>query len=910
MTSDQAYTAGAIAEIMGISRQAIMKRAKKEGWTGVNGNGKGGDHIKYPLPALPAEIQLAIYNKEGAPAEMLPALSPAVALAAMERQVAAPTFAQVIQPSKPVRGRRGRVSRPGSLLPETAPAGPAHVKNAVFGSVPEKWLARMAQEPRSQAGTNDDKGDFEEGAAEPLPDSLGGGSGRTPAAPSHNNKDIENGAGSSVVEHLGSQPGEIVSAKALNDGKGCCERRSNGRRFESCPAPLMSNCGLEPARRYAYEDLPAWSPERAISEDTLRNPRVGKILAILREVEAMPRNWTKGANAWKKYVAIKHGVALQSVYRYLQKYDKRGIAGLEHRKSNAGKSKAWTPEALDHWIGLTLKPEMRKMTLKALYYDCLIIEVQRRNWTIGCYESAVWWYNKRATPEMRAMRDGGMRALDNLLPPVLRDYSDLAPFEMLVGDQHRFDFWVVDDDTGIVFRPEGYVWQDLRTRIIYGAAFDRRYDAHLCGEALRIGMRIYGCFNAIYTDNGSSELSKYIMGILAEIRRLGMEWNLTIETPMDLLDVDGEDVQPVVAPIAPGTHKRAIVKNAKAKLIEKTFDILEETLRSTFRLPGSVKRLSDDIHTQDVDHQEAIRLAAEGKLLLASEFYLTVYRALDWYNREKAHRGVRREWAWKPVPAAAAPMDCLMACYRDGWRPRAISDEAADLVFLKRIKRTIQLGRITIDGEIYEHDSLLGLPQSQPVECRIRPFETDVALVYLDGKFLCPAHPVEYSSMKDGDLAARKIVEKREKRKAIADRFRAMIKGIPDLREYSQIPEAEKVAAVVGEERKRIEAARANLTRALAPEELAAEMVKLEALNERLPDGRSAAFAMSAIGKPIPPRPDFFLSAVDRHLWCVKCEAAGVELSAEDRAFVEKQEAAMTQDQRDRWQFEREYGNG
>jgi hypothetical protein len=257
-------------------------------------------------------------------------------------------------------------------------------------------------------------------------------------------------------------------------------------------------------------------------------------------------------------------------------------------------------------------------------------------------------------------------------------------------------------------------------------------------------------------------------------------------------------------------------------------------------------------------------------------------------------------------------MNCLEACYGDGWRPRVISNEAADMIFLKRIKRTIQLGRITIDGEIYEHDDLLGLPQSQPVECRIRPFEADVALVYLDGQFLCAAHPVEYSSMKNEDLAKRKIMEKRAKRKAIADSFRAMIKSIPDLREYSKIPEAEKVAAVVGEERKRIEAARANLTRALAPEELAAEMAKLEALNELLPDGRSAAFAaaVSAIGKPIPPRPNFWVSATDRYLWCVKCEAAGGDLSAEDREFVTREEAAMTQDQRDRWQFEREYGNG
>jgi putative transposase len=831
---------------MGKSKQAIQKRSKKESWQSIAGNGKGGDHIKYPLQALPQDIQLAIYNKEGAPPELIPHLAPAVALAALERPADAPTFAQIMPPA---RGRRARaLQRP---LPDQEP-------------VPS------------------------------LP------------APFHNNKDasanqivVDNKLVCSSDHHLPTStaaPAVAVAPVAPHNNK------------DTTPIDILTPPGLSPARRYAYEDMPAWSPERAISGSALKNPRVARILAILREVEARPRDWRKGKDAWVRGVAARHDVARQTVYRWLAKYDKRGIAGIEHRKATAGRAKVWTPEALDFWIGLTLKPSQRKMTLKALYDDCLIIEAQRRGWNIGAYASALWWYEKKATPGLRAMRDGGMRALDNLLPPTLRDYSDMAPFEMLVGDQHRWDFWVVDDDTGQVFRPECYLWQDLRTRVLYGAAFDRHYDAHLCGEALRIGMQIYGVFNAIYTDNGSAEISKYIMGILAEIRALGMEWQQTLDTPMDVLDVDGEEVQPVVQPIAPGTHKRAIVKNAKAKMIEKTFDILEEILRSKFRVPGSVKRLGDDIHVQDVDQQEALRLAAEGKLLTAGEFALTVYRAMDHYNRAKAHRGVRREWVWRPKPATATPYDCLKACYGDGWRPRAISDEAADMIFLRRIKRTVQLGRITIEGELYEHDALLGLQRGRPVECRIRPFERDVALVYLDGKYLCAARPVEYSSMKDADLATRKILEKREKRRTIADSFRAIIRNIPDLREYSQVPEAERVAALVGEEKKRIEAARANQARALAPEELAAKVTELEALNERLPDGRTRAFAMSAASKPLPPRPDFWISNADRFLWCIQCEAAAGELLAEDRAFMEAEMAAMTPDQRERWEFERAYG--
>ncbi|MCX5822409.1 MAG: Mu transposase C-terminal domain-containing protein, partial [Deltaproteobacteria bacterium] len=789
--------------------------------------------------------------------------------------------AETAQQKKSKRVRRG-ASRAGSLLPEVALAVPALSEVTSVTSV-------------------------------------------TPAAAAYNTNSTETisidmrSGGEKAPIKIKDREGSIEGSRQGRNcrrGNECGDQLSpaNHRGTERPGLPSFPMSGLLPARRYSYEDLPAWSPERAISGDALRNHRVAKILAVLREVDAMPRDFAQGADAWKNYVALTHGVAKQSIYRWIQKFDKRGIAGLEHRKSNAGKSKAWSSEALDFWIGLTLKPEHRKIDLSALYEDALLIEAGRRGWDIGCYESAVWWHRKKATPLLLAMQNGGMRALDNLLPPVLRDYSDLAPFECLVGDQHRFDFWCIDDDTGAVFRPECFLWQDLRTRILYGMAFDKHYDAHLCGLALRVGIHIFGVFNSIYTDNGKPELSKYMMGILSAIRSLGMEWNLTEDAPMDVLDVDAEEVDPVVVRIEPGTHKKAVIKNAKAKMNEGTFSVIENILRSRFRVAGSVKRLTDDPNSQDMDHEEAMKLAKENKLLLASEFYLTCYRAADYYNREKVHRGVRKEWIWKPKPAEATPYECLMAGYADGWRPRWISDEAADHIFLKRQSRTVQLGRITIDGEIYEHDALLGLPQSQRVDCRFNPLERDVILVYLDEKFLCPAHPVEYSSMKNEDLAKRKIMEKRTKRKAVAEGFRAIIKNIPDLREYSKIPEAEKVAAVVGEEKKRIEAARANLTRALAPEELAAEMVKMEALNERLPDGRTAAFAMSAIGKPIPPRPSEFMSRSIRYEWCLQCEVAGGELSTEDRAFVAEEETKMTPAQRERWQFEREhgreYGNG
>jgi len=274
----------------------------------------------------------------------------------------------------------------------------------------------------------------------------------------------------------------------------------------------------------------AWQDDTALSEDVLTDPRVRRIAGIVQEALEVPRGWKK--SKWMQAVAVKHDTTKPTIYKWIKKYKKQGLAGLQHRKSNRGQPKAWTPEAIDFWVGLCLKRENRKIAKDALYYDILVPEAHKLGWKIGTYESALQWYNKKTTPQLKALQRGGMRALDNTLPPVLRSYADLEPFEILVGDQHRFDFWVMDDDTGEVFRPEGYFWQDLRTRCFYGGAIDKRYDSHLIGLALRIGIIKFGAFGSIYTDHGKPELSRYIMGILAAMRTLGLAVEKTVEAPL------------------------------------------------------------------------------------------------------------------------------------------------------------------------------------------------------------------------------------------------------------------------------------------------------------------------------------------------------------------------------------------
>jgi putative transposase len=644
----------------------------------------------------------------------------------------------------------------------------------------------------------------------------------------------------------------------------------------------------------AFAPSEVYDPATAIRETDMTDPRICKIMTILREVDDIPRDWTQGKRKWIEGVALRHEVGWQSVYKWMKKFEKAGMAGLRHTKSYANAPRVWTPDAIDFWVSLCGKREHRAINHKDLYENCLVIEAHRRGWSIGSYESANWWFEKRWNPCLEALQRGGMRALDNILPPILRDYSDLAPFQILVGDQHRFDRWVMDEETGEIFRPEGYLWQDLRSRSIYGAAVDKKYDAWLIGLALRIGVAQYGAFDSIYTDNGRPELSRFLTAILANLHSHDMKWEKTDELITDLLDVDTEDIHPCC--VLPGTHRKAIVKNAKAKMIEGTFHRLEQIMASVMMLPGQTKKMSDDIHWQDIDQQEAAKLAKQGKLLTSREFALAMYQACDYYNNKKVHRGVLAEWSWKPRPKEVTPLNCLQACYNDGWRPKRMSNAAADLLFLARDTRIVNKGQISLNNEFYVADALMEM-HKQRVDLRYNPMTYADVHVYQGNNYICTAYPVERSSMIDHDLASQKIAEKRARRAKFAEEFKKISSVAPDFRQYSTIPQIERVAALIGTEKKQRAIENKILNKPISQEELDVKVAELEVLN-RVPAKTNQPLAG--------PRPDFWMSDSARHDFCILAAVDGT-ITDEDRAWMNNYEAAMEPKDRERWVFQREY---
>ncbi len=419
-------------------------------------------------------------------------------------------------------------------------------------------------------------------------------------------------------------------------------------------------------------------------------------------------------------------------------------------------------------------------------------------------------------------------------------------------------------------------------RDYYGRAFR---DGFLSGlgkrlKIFRMGLRVFGAFGSIYTDWGKPETGQYMMGVMKDMRNLGLFVEREMDVPLDIdPDADAEDVNPCA--VMPGTHKKAIVRNAKAKMIEGTFNNLERILRDVFMVPGYVKRLGAGQEENEIDEKEKERLAQRGRLLTFWEFTEKVLKAMDYYNREKPHRGVLKEWAWRPKPKSATPFDCLKACNLQGWKPVYLSPEAVDLIFLPRAQRIVDRGRVTFDNDIYEHQALVEVEGK--VELRYDPMEPNWVLVFKDGRFLCQAQPVEYSSMKDRTLAQRKIEEKRRMRKGFILEYRRLTSAIPDFREYSETPAIEKAAALVTREQKAQVKELKDRFRERTPEELAAEVKKIEEY------------------KPKPQRP-IFRNEVDRYQWCLEQH----ELGDADSAFLAEFEARMDADTKAYWQIYKE----
>src|SRR5574343_750460 len=236
-----------------------------------------------------------------------------------------------------------------------------------------------------------------------------------------------------------------------------------------------------------------------------------------------------------------------------------------------------------------------------------------------------------------------------------RDLLAFESLELLVGDQHIFD-WLVRDDVGNAVRPECYAWFDMRSRMWLGLALELgHYNKFTIGRALIDACR-YGNPTYIYTDLGKPELSRYLaelrtnltacrggerVAAISELRDLRLldtdePW-LSAAIARDTGDTGDAGVAADAAPDAGAPdagftgHRKARGRHPRSKPIEGYFAILERQLYR--RLGGLGYCKKQDNPDDNLKLEQGLRADAQaGRLLHYTEFAALVAEVVNWWN--------------------------------------------------------------------------------------------------------------------------------------------------------------------------------------------------------------------------------------------------------------------------------------
>ncbi len=603
--------------------------------------------------------------------------------------------------------------------------------------------------------------------------------------------------------------------------------------------------------------------------------RVAFKVSVLNEILSVP----KGERRKKiEALAKRYSISPKTIYRDLKNYEDGGVEALAKARNRA--ISAWSPEALEYLRGVYLKAVKEiGFASKRRAYQITVEAAKKKGWKIG-KESSAFGYLRSLNPLLEKYAKGGRRALDNVFY-ILRDLSDLEPFEIIVGDQHRFDFWVKDAQSGEIFRPECFLWLDMRTRLVYGISVAKKYDKYIVGHAMRMGLLRFGKFKSCYTDNGRPELSHYVNQIIGDIARYGEFKNDDVANLYKseegyVIESAKGGVEEIVE-TSYAWHKKAKAYNAKAKPIERFFRTFEALLRD-LGIPGAVRSIRSLPEDAAMDDKRLKNLIKNDRLFTFDEFLLKLFDAIEIYNTRK-HSSLKR-----------SPTEELMYAYtKEGFTPRFIDTNEIDFILLARAKRRVSRGRIQLNQTIYEGEEindknidkkpgLWHLPDKTLVEIRYDIFNPKGVIAILpdgDARYL---HTAEKSSMKNRKLTSKLIGKKRQMIDAVVKKYKALTQPIPKIVEYSK--------------QKRIS----------IDEESTEKDKKL--LKENFEDIRKKAQKMveeSQNTKPIIAKRRIFKSDWEYYKWTLEIQASDLSLSAKDRLFVRKYEEKMDEDERSYW---------
>lgn len=262
-------------------------------------------------------------------------------------------------------------------------------------------------------------------------------------------------------------------------------------------------------------------------------------------------------------------------------------------------------------------------------------------------------------------REGHKAYNDRCAPYIRRIYSDMLSNEWWIADNHTFDV-MVRDKSGKLHRPYLTAFLDARSGIFTGFYVTYNPSSEATLIALRRGITEYGIPDNIYVDNGREFLTFDIGGLGHRKKK----------------PKDGEErFEP------PGVFKRlgihmtnAIVRNAKAKIIERRFRDVKDSLSRLFNTytGGSVAEKPERLKT--VLKKDAIYTDEEFNEYV--EAVIKYYFNMMPYNGEvKEDKGKTKQdvfHEYLPKKRTASPEELTLMLMRSS-RPRKVGQRGVHL---------------------------------------------------------------------------------------------------------------------------------------------------------------------------------------------------------------------------------------
>ena len=335
----------------------------------------------------------------------------------------------------------------------------------------------------------------------------------------------------------------------------------------------------------------------------------------------------------------------------------------------------------------------------------------------------------------------GMKAFnDRCGTYIKRTYEGMMSNEWWIADNHTFDVMTKDED-GKVHRLYLTAFFDARSGIFTGCYVTSAPSSQATLIALRKGILKYGIPDNIYVDNGREFLTRDVGGLGHRQKK----------------STKNEFNPPPVFQRLGIRMTNAIVRNAKAKIIERRFRDVKERLSKLFSTytGGNVlekpERLKKVLKTDNIPTDE--------------EFTNAVEDILTYYFNEKTYSGAVNADSGKT----------RMSVFEENLHEKRVASEADLNLLLMRSTRSQKVGRrgvhVIVAGERvdYYNDDLKMRYFGESVYCRYDPENMSAVRVYdINDNYLMtvPADNdaiLEYGASKDAIAQAMKKTRSFEK---------------------------------------------------------------------------------------------------------------------------------------------------